>query len=100
MLKDYQKEINKQFKKEGWEYYPPLSMFARLSEEVGEVARLMNSMFGKKKKKISEQEQDLAEELADVIFASICIANSQGLDLDKAMRKVIDKGPARQKERK
>lgn len=99
-MKKYQEEIDEQFKKEGWKYWPPLSMFARLAEEVGEVARLLNAMFGKKKKKSSEATQDLGEELADVIFTCICIANSQGIDLDKAMRKVVDKGPVRQKERK
>ena len=99
MLGKYQKEIDDQFKKESWDYWPPLSQFARLAEETGEVARVMNAMFGKKTKKASEEDQELGEELADVIFTCICIANSQKIDLDPALRKVIEKGPKRNKDR-
>lgn len=100
MLESYQEQIDDQFKKEGWKYWPPLSQLARLTEETGEVARVMNDLFGPKAKKEDEEKQDLSEELADVIFACICIANSQDINLDPAMQKAIAKGPSRNKNRK
>jgi NTP pyrophosphatase (non-canonical NTP hydrolase) len=76
--------------KEG--YFSPLTNLARLTEEVGELAREINHRFGQKTKKPGEPEGSLGMELADVLFVVICIANSQGIDLDEAfgamMRKV------------
>jgi NTP pyrophosphatase (non-canonical NTP hydrolase) len=80
-------------------YWPPLSMFASLAEEVGEVGRLLNHMYGSKPKKQNEDKQELAGELADVLFAVICIANSHGIDLDAAMEKTINKSKNRDKDR-
>ena len=83
--------------KEG--YFSPLSNLARLSEEVGELAREINDRFGQKTKKLSEPEGDLGMELADILFVVICLANSQGIDLDQAfegvMRKVTIRDAAR-----
>ena len=83
--------------KEG--YFSPLSNLARLSEEVGELAREINDRFGQKTKKPSEPEGDLGMELADILFVVICLANSQGIDLDQAfegvMRKVTTRDAAR-----
>ena len=66
-------------------YWPPLANLARLMEEVGELARLVNHRFGTKPKKPGEAEQELAEELADVLFVILCMANEQEIDrvLDK-----------------
>lgn len=79
--------------KEG--YFSPLTNLARLTEEVGELAREINHRFGQKTKKPGEPEGSLAMELADVLFVVICIANSQGIDLDEAfgamMRKVSER---------
>ena len=72
-------------------YWPPLANLARLTEEVGELARLLNHRFGPKTKKPEELEQDLGEELADVLFVLIVIANDQGIDLGSALGKVLEK---------
>ena len=72
-------------------YWPPLVNLARLTEEVGELARLLNHRFGPKTKKPEELDQDLGEEIADVLFVLIVIANDQGIDLGSALGKVLDK---------
>jgi NTP pyrophosphatase (non-canonical NTP hydrolase) len=80
-------------------YWPPLSNLARLIEEVGELAREMNHRFGHKPKKADEPEQDLAIELADVLFVLLVIANEQGIDLDDALGRVLEKYRTRDAER-
>ncbi len=80
-------------------YWPPLANLARLVEEVGELARLVNHRFGTKPKKPDESEQELAEELADVLFVILCMANEQGIDLDQAFDGVMAKYRARDGER-
>ena len=75
--------------KEG--YFAPLAILARLIEEVGEVAREVNHRFGQKPKRPEEPDGDLAMELADVLFVTICLANSQGIDLDAAFTRMMDK---------
>lgn len=72
-------------------YWPPLTNLARLIEEVGELAREMNHRFGHKPKKPDEPEQDLAIELADVLFVILVIANERGIDLDRALERVLAK---------
>ncbi|UCC25075.1 MAG: nucleotide pyrophosphohydrolase [Gemmatimonadales bacterium] len=72
-------------------YWPPLVNLARLTEEVGELARLMNHRFGPKRKKPGEEAQDLGEELADVLFVLVVIANQQGIDLADALDGVLEK---------
>jgi len=68
-----------------------LSQFAHLAEEVGEVGRILNHMYGSKPKKSTEIQQDLGEELGDVLFIIICLANSHRIDLDEEMEKVMQK---------
>jgi len=75
--------------KEG--YFPPLTNLARLTEEVGELAREINHRFGEKPKKASEAEGSMALELADIVFVVICLANSQGIDLDEAFAAMMEK---------
>lgn len=72
-------------------YWPPLSNLARLVEEVGELARELNHRYGHKPKKAGEPEQDLALELADIIFVIIAIANEQKIDLSDAFQRVLQK---------
>ena len=72
-------------------YWPPLTNLARLIEEVGELARIMNHEFGNKPKKPDEPDQDLALELADVLFALLVIANEQGIDMTGALDRVMEK---------
>jgi NTP pyrophosphatase (non-canonical NTP hydrolase) len=90
-MKKHQEKVDKAFRENGWQYWSPLSMFARLAEETGEVGRVMNHLFGEKPKKDTEEKEKLGEELGDVIYACICIANSQGIDLDEEIKKSIAK---------
>ena len=80
-------------------YWPPLTNLARLIEEVGELAREMNHRFGHKTKKSDEPDQDLAIELADILFVLIAIANEQGIDLDEAFERVLEKYRVRDSDR-
>lgn len=80
-------------------YWAPLSTLARITEEVGEVARLLNHMYGDKPKKQTEAKQELGEEIADVMFALICLANSHDIDLDAEFDKVMHKSRTRDKDR-
>ena len=99
MLKDAQKSVDDLVKGLEPPYWPPLSQFARLSEEVREVARLLNHMYGLKPKKKEEAEQQLGEELADVLFTVVCLANSHNIDLDIEFEKALDKLRVRDKDR-
>jgi NTP pyrophosphatase (non-canonical NTP hydrolase) len=83
--------------KEG--YFAPLAILARLTEEVGEVAREVNHRFGQKPKRPEESAGDLALELADVLFVTICLANSQGIDLDQAFERMMQKVTTRDADR-
>jgi NTP pyrophosphatase (non-canonical NTP hydrolase) len=72
-------------------YFHPLTNLARLTEEVGELAREINHRFGQKTKKADEPEGDLAMEIADVLFVLICLANREGIDLQQAFDRMMDK---------
>lgn len=80
-------------------YWPPLSNLARLVEEVGELARELNHRHGHKPKKQGEPEQDLALELADIMFVLIAIANEQKIDLQAAFEQVLQKYRTRDADR-
>lgn len=80
-------------------YWPPLTNLARLIEEVGELARVMNHQFGHKTKKETEAEQDLALEMADVLFVLLAMANQQGIDLGTALERVLEKYRVRDSDR-
>ena len=95
----YQKEIDDWFKKKNWLYWHPLSQLARLTEETGELARVVNHLFGEKPKKETEAKQELKEEIGDVIYTLICLANSQKINLDDAIQKSIKKVTSRDKNR-
>jgi NTP pyrophosphatase (non-canonical NTP hydrolase) len=98
-LTDYQKQLDDWYKKVGISYWSPLSQFARLAEETGEVGRILNHKYGQKFKKPTEEPDDLEGELGDIIFNVLCLANTQNINLDKAVQKVIDKAKARDKDR-
>jgi NTP pyrophosphatase (non-canonical NTP hydrolase) len=72
-------------------YFHPLTNMCRLSEEVGELAREVNHRFGQKTKKPGETEGDLAMEMADILFVLICMANREGIDLQSAFDRMMDK---------
>lgn len=80
-------------------YFGPLSMLARVTEEVGELAREVNHLFGEKPKKPDEKASSLEMELGDLLFIIICFANSQGIDLEEAFSKVMDKYASRDRNR-
>lgn len=98
-MKEMQKAVDDyigQFK-EG--YFSPLAMLARMTEELGELSREVNHRFGEKPKKAEEGEQSIEEELGDLLFVIICFANSLHIDLDEALRIVMDKFNTRDKDR-
>ncbi len=72
-------------------YFDPLTNMARLSEEVGELAREVNHRFGQKTKKKEEAEGDLGMEMADILFVLICMANREKIDLQDAFDRMMDK---------
>lgn len=72
-------------------YFHPLTNMARLSEEVGELAREVNHRFGQKTKKASEPDGDLGMEMADILFVLICMANREKIDLQAAFDRMMDK---------
>jgi NTP pyrophosphatase (non-canonical NTP hydrolase) len=80
-------------------YFHPLTNLARLTEEVGELAREVNHRFGQKTKKKDEPEGDLAMEMADIIFVLVCMANREGIDLESAFDRMMAKVESRDAER-
>lgn len=98
-IKNYQKELDTFYKRNKWHYWSPLSILARLTEEVGEFARLVNHKYGDKKKKASEAEQDFEDEMGDIIYTLLCFANSEKLDMDRAVQKSFTKAGTRDKHR-
>ena len=80
-------------------YWPPLANLARLVEEVGELAREINHRFGTKPKRPEESDSELELELGDVLFVLITLANSQGIDLDRAFERVLSKYEERDADR-
>ncbi|UAC47058.1 nucleotide pyrophosphohydrolase [Bacillus aquiflavi] len=98
-VKDLQQEVDtyiSQFK-EG--YFSPLAMLARMTEELGELAREINHYYGEKPKKKTEQEKKIEEELGDMLFVLICLANSLNIDLETAHNRVMHKFNTRDKNR-
>lgn len=83
----------------GVRYYSELTNMAILTEEVGEVARLMSRLYGDQSFKKSDEAHNLADELADVLFVLVCIANQTGVDLTEAMARNLEKKTNRDRER-
>jgi NTP pyrophosphatase (non-canonical NTP hydrolase) len=98
-LRDAQQTVDRWIGQYKEGYFPPLTNLARLTEEVGELAREINHRFGEKTKKEEEPEGSLAMELADILFVVICLANSQGIDLDQAFAVMMAKINARDADR-
>ena len=90
-LTDYQKQVDDWVQQFNPAYWPALEKMARLSEEVGEVAREVNHLYGTKKKKDTEDKVELADELIDVFFTLICIANDENINLESSWQKMVDK---------
>jgi len=98
-LSDYQKQVDKWFVDNKYEYWQPHEILARVTEEIGELARLINHVYGPKKKKPEEKHQEIGEEICDIIWALVCMANSHDIDLDQAFQGVLDKAYNRDSER-
>ena len=98
-LRDAQRLVDDFMQSRRWTYWEPLSQLARMTEELGEVARVVNHLYGEKPKKSDEPPQDLALELADLIYTVICLANSQALDLQDGLERVLEKYTERDADR-
>tara|TARA_B100000780_G_C21004085_1_gene401835 strand:- start:282 stop:605 length:324 start_codon:yes stop_codon:yes gene_type:complete len=94
-LKELQNKVDTWIKKYGVRYFSELTNMAILSEEVGEVARIMSRRYGEQSEKESDKNKDLADELADVLFVLTCIANQTGVDLEQAIQKNFEKKTSR-----
>lgn len=94
-IKAYQEEVDLWIKTVGVRYFSELTNMAILTEEVGEVARLISRMYGEQSFKnpmsLEEQKESLADELADVIWVAVCLANQTGIDLEAALIKNLEK---------
>lgn len=91
--------VNKWINSTGVRYFNELTNTAMLMEEVGEVARIMARQYGEQSFKKSDEEVNLADEMADVLFVLICLANQTGIDLTDALTKNLDKKTKRDSER-
>lgn len=98
-IKEAQKLVDDWIKKYGVRYYNELTNMAILTEEVGEVARIMARRYGEQSEKESDKQKKLDDEIADVLFVLICIANQTGINLDEALKKNLDKKTGRDSER-
>ncbi|ARV11414.1 pyrophosphatase [Gilvibacter sp. SZ-19] len=85
-----QKAVDDWIKDHGVRYFNELTNMAQLTEEVGEVARIIARRYGEQSEKPSDKDKDLGEELADVVFVVLCLANQTGIDLQAAFDKKMD----------
>ena len=97
-LKEAQKSVDRWIKEYGVRYFSELTNMACLTEEVGELARVMARKYGDQSFKAGEKE-NLGEEMADVLWVLICLANQTGVDLTQALQKSFEKKTLRDKER-
>ncbi len=98
-IQEAQRLVDKWINTTGVKYFSELTNMAILSEEVGEVARIIARRYGDQSFKDDESDKDLADELADVLFVVICLANQTGIDLTEALRKNILKKEMRDSDR-
>ena len=98
-IKEAQQTVDLWINTIGVRYFSELTNTAILMEEVGEVARIMSRQYGEQSFKDSDKEVDLADEMADVMFVLICLANQTGIDLEEALVKNLEKKTRRDKDR-
>lgn len=98
-IQEAQQKVDEWIKTTGIRYFGELTNMAILTEEVGEVARLMSRLYGDQSFKESDKEKNLSDELADVLWVLICIANQTGVDLTEALQKNFEKKNTRDSER-
>lgn len=98
-VENLQGKVDKWIQDHGVRYFNPLTNMALLTEEVGEVARIMARTYGEQSAKKSDTSKDLGEELSDVLFVVLCLANQTGTDLQGAFDKKFEKRTKRDAER-
>ena len=98
-IKALQKEVDEWIKTIGVRYFNELTNLAILTEEVGELARIISRKFGEQSFKNPEEEKNMADEMADVLWVLVCLANQTGVDLEDAIQKNIAKKTSRDKNR-
>ena len=90
-IQEAQNKVDQWIKEFGVRYFNELTNTAMLMEEVGEVARIMARRYGEQSEKEPDKDKDLGDEMADVLFVLICLANQTGIDLESALKKNLDK---------
>ena len=98
-LHEAQQQVDQWIKTTGVRYFSELTNMAILTEEVGEVARIIARRYGEQSEKPSDKDKDLGDELADVLWVVICLANQTGVDLTEAFKKNLQKKSTRDKNR-
>jgi NTP pyrophosphatase (non-canonical NTP hydrolase) len=98
-IREAQQLVDKWIREYGVRYFSELTNTAILMEEVGEVARIMARRYGEQSEKESDKNKDLGDEMADVLFVLICLANQTGVDLEEALKKGIAKRTGRDGDR-
>jgi NTP pyrophosphatase (non-canonical NTP hydrolase) len=98
-IQEAQKTVDDWIKTFGVRYFNELTNMAMLTEEVGEVARIIARRYGEQSEKESDKNKDLGDEMADVMFVLICLANQTGVDLEAALKKNLDKKTQRDSKR-
>jgi NTP pyrophosphatase (non-canonical NTP hydrolase) len=98
-IQNAQQVVDDWIKEHGVRYFNELTNMAQLTEEVGEVARIIARRYGEQSEKDSDKDKDLGEELADVLFVLLCLANQTGVDLQDAFDKRMDKKGKRDHDR-
>lgn len=98
-IQEAQQSVDHWIRTTGVRYFNELTNMAILTEEVGEVARIMARRYGEQSSKPSDAEHDLADELADVLWVVMCLANQTGIDLTEAFKRNLEKKTARDKDR-
>lgn len=89
-IQNAQQQVDDWIQNHGVRYFNELTNMAQLTEEVGEVARIIARRYGEQSEKESDKEKDLGEELADVMFVVFCLANQTGIDLQESFQKKLD----------
>ena len=90
-IHEAQGRVDKWIREYGVRYFSELTNLALLMEETGELARILARKYGEQSSKPSEKEQDMADEMADVLFVLICLANQTGIDLEEALKANLEK---------
>ncbi|HMC01840.1 MAG TPA: nucleotide pyrophosphohydrolase [Flavobacteriaceae bacterium] len=98
-IRNAQHIVDQWIKDHGVRYFNELTNMAQLTEEVGEVARIISRRYGEQSEKESDKDKDLGEELADVLFVVLCLANQTNVDLQKAFDKRMEKKAKRDHDR-